>query len=562
MLLLAPAIVPALQPSSATPEPRRRRGIWSSRRLKLDLADSTLPLVQKRGASGLLLPKNASSELSIIVPTYPLHFRKAVDLVQSVRLNVRSSQRVLTLLVVSASNEKPALLRLLRAHDALYWWVRVASLFDVSTCAAQASGDAELLAANATQFRRAQGYDKFVLQASKKTLGALCVGARHALLLDSESLIVRRVDLEAEVRSLHASVRPILFDSPSAGSSAWQNGGAETRSESTKLVERMFARACTDGTVTCAPWDASPTTGRMYGFSLGYFWLFPTAMMDGFVRLLRRLHGSYWRAMRHISAFPGKWFGELALFVYMLHIDADRDRYRAVDVQELLRTHVPELAGNLSEHLWGDLLPRHVDGMCALYHSTSGAMPAWRVKPERAAGSDSDASLFGPSTPATHIELLKRCKPIYLITSAQSRLFVSHALRRRPELPTCPVEMRSVRGTFELTLPELGSNATCSHPALTATSLMDIREGCDVEETAVTSRCRWCSDMPTAQECARSAFVDPWRRPASHLLFVRRCMWMGGACFTQPESERCDAQSGGRRTYSCQLDNLLGAEAG
>ena len=513
------------------------------------------------GLPKLRVPANASNELAIIVPTYPLHFRKAIDLIRSVRLNVRSARRVLTLLVVSASDEKPALRGLLKEHGALYWWVHVASLYDVSACAADASGDAALLAANATQFRRARGYDKFVLQSSKKTLGALCVGTRHALLLDSESLIVRRVDLEAEVRSLHASVRPILFDSPSAGSSARQNGGAETRSASTRLVERVFARACTDGTVACAPWDASPATGRMYGFSLGYFWLFPTAIMRGFVRLMRRLHGSYWRAMHRISTLPGKWFGELALFVYMLHIAADRLRYHAVDVQALLRTHVPELAGNLSEHLWGDLMPRHVDGMCALYRSMGGAMPAWRVKPEALSGSESDASsLAGSSTAETHVELLRRCTPIYLITSAQSRAFVSYALRRRPELPSCAVAMRlGAAGTFEL-LSAHEEDGSCRRPTLPATRLVDIRQRCGVSETAATSdgRCRWCTDMLTAHECMRSAFVDPWKRRAHPTLFVRRCVWMGGACVTQPEAERCDAQrgGGGRRTYTCLLDSL------
>ena len=64
-------------------------------------------------ASALAAEKNASTDLSIIVPTYPLHFRKAVDLVRSVRLNVRSARRVLTLLVVSSIHEKPALRRLL-----------------------------------------------------------------------------------------------------------------------------------------------------------------------------------------------------------------------------------------------------------------------------------------------------------------------------------------------------------------------------------------------------------------------------------------------------------------
>ena len=45
-------------------------------------------------ASALTAEKNASTVLSIIVPTYPLHFRKAIDLVRSVRLNVRSARRV------------------------------------------------------------------------------------------------------------------------------------------------------------------------------------------------------------------------------------------------------------------------------------------------------------------------------------------------------------------------------------------------------------------------------------------------------------------------------------
>jgi len=241
-------------------------------------------------------------------------------------------------------------------------------------------------------------------------------------------------------------------------------------------------------------------------------------------------------------------------------------------MQALLRVHVPELAGNLSEHLWGDLLPRHVDGMCALYRSLGpGAMPAWRVKPEARSGSESDASLFGASTAETHLALLRSCAPIYLITSAQSRGFVSHALRRRPELPSCAAAMRRLPGTFELMLADddtsttsrSNGSATCSRPRLSATRLADMRQGCGVQEGAASSngRCRWCTDLPTAHECARSAFVDPWKRRAPHALFVRRCVWMGGECVTQPEAERCDAQpgGGGRRTYSCQLDDLLGA---
>ena len=45
-----------------------------------------------------------------------------------------------------------------------------------------------------------------------------------------------------------------------------------------------------------------------------------------------------------------------------------------------------------------------------------GAMPAWRVKPDRGSGADSDdASMFGRAKPQTHLELLQRCKPIYLV---------------------------------------------------------------------------------------------------------------------------------------------------
>ena len=44
-----------------------------------------------------------------------------------------------------------------------------------------------------------------------------------------------------------------------------------------------------------------------------------------------------------------------------------------------------------------------------------GAMPAWRVKSDRGSGADSDASMFGGAKPQTHLELLQRCKPIYLV---------------------------------------------------------------------------------------------------------------------------------------------------
>ena len=69
------------------------------------------------------------------------------------------------------------------------------------------------------------------------------------------------------------------------------------------------------------------------------------------------------------------------------------------------------MAGNLTEHLWGQVLPRHVDGLCSMYSAKPmrGAMPAWRVRPEMGSGADSDASNFGVAETRTHLELLQRC---------------------------------------------------------------------------------------------------------------------------------------------------------
>ena len=295
----------------------------------------------------LQLPKNVSSEVAIVVPTHPQHFLKVVDLLRSTKRNVRSVQRVLTLVIVSVGFEKPQLARVLKQHSAHYWWVRIASLQEASACGssllAKRDGVFDPLTANGTGL----GFDKFVLQSSKKTLGAMCVPQRHVLMLDSESLFVRHVDLEAEVRAIaSAEAWPILYDAPSAGSAVRQNGGAETRIASASLVAKVLQRLCARavGGLRCEPWDSSAETGRMYGFSLGYFWLFPTAVVRGFVGALRRAYGSYWSAMEAVGAHAGKWFGELALYVFMLHVHPGRRRYAAVDAQGLLRRHVPDRA--------------------------------------------------------------------------------------------------------------------------------------------------------------------------------------------------------------------------
>ena len=300
-----------------------------------------------RLVSQLQFPKNVSNDVAVVVPTHPVHFGKVVDLLRSTKRNVRSMQRVLTLLIVSVGFEKPQLARVLKQHSVLYWWVRIVSLQEASTCGsglqAKREGVFDPLTANGTRL----GFDKFVLQSSKKTLIATCVPQRHVLMLDSESLFVRHVDLEAEVRAIaSAEAWPILYDAPSAGSAARQNGGAKTRIAAASLVAKVLQRLCAraGGGHRCEPWDSSAETGRMYGFSLGYFWLFPTAVVRGFVAALRRAYGSYWSAMEAVSANAGKWFGELALYVFMLHVHSGRRRYAAVDAQGLLRRHVPDRA--------------------------------------------------------------------------------------------------------------------------------------------------------------------------------------------------------------------------
>ena len=300
-----------------------------------------------RLVSQFQFPKNVSNDVAVVVPTHPVHFGKVVDLLRSTKRNVRSMQRVLTLLIVSVGFEKPQLARVLKQHGVLYWWVRIVSLQEASTCGsglqAKREGVFDPLTANGTRL----GFDKFVLQSSKKTLIATCVPQRHVLMLDSESLFVRHVDLEAEVRAIaSAEAWPILYDAPSAGSAARQNGGAKTRVAAASLVANVLQRLCAraGGGHRCEPWDSSAETGRMYGFSLGYFWLFPTAVVRGFVAALRRAYGSYWSAMEAVTANAGKWFGELALYVFMLHVHSGRRRYAAVDAQGLLRRHVPDRA--------------------------------------------------------------------------------------------------------------------------------------------------------------------------------------------------------------------------
>ena len=184
-----------------------------------------------------------------------------------------------------------------------------------------------------------------------------------------------------------------------------------------------------------------------------------------------------------------------------------------------------------------------------------GAQPAWRIKPEGGSGADSDSSIFGVSKPRTHLELLQRCKPIYLITSAQSRLFVSYALHRRVELPPCLVGLKFAAGDMRLRFAP--ADATCRTPELPAANLTDIRKGCI--GTAGSSDCRWCSDVHTAHTCSASAFIDPWHTVKS-AIFLRRCLWTSnGNCGTLPESELCTIQpnsvSGRRGTYLCQLDD-------
>ena len=55
---------------------------------------------------------------------------------------------------------------------------------------------------------------------------------------------------------------------------------------------------------------------------------------------------------------------------------------------------------------------------------------------------------------------LTRCKPIYLITSAQSRSFVAFALHRRVELPSCLVGLKLAAGGNQMRWVLLGLYCT------------------------------------------------------------------------------------------------------
>ena len=179
---------------------------------------------------------------------------------------------------------------------------------------------------------------------------------------------------------------------------------------------------------------------------------------------------------------------------------------------------------------------------------------------------------------------LTRCKPIYLITSAQSRSFVAFALHRRVELPSCLVGLKLAAGGNQMRwvparailyglrphlrwthllwlLNTAQANAGRSRrhvpharaargephlltltpttpdpspsPSPNQASLTDIRKGCvGPAGSKQTSDCRWCSDVTTAHACRTSAFIDPWHtESAKGAIHLRRCLWTsGGVC--------------------------------
>ena len=363
--------------------------------------------------------------VSLVVPTYPKHFAPATNFVKSVAKFVRNTQM---LFVVTTDVERASFAAVLanastptvslpnRAN------VTIRTLWEACQCGSQAGGDAEFLAEHEQQLKMgATGLmDKFVLQSSKKMMGALCTRARYVLMSDSESLFVRDVDLAEEVRRLATWQRRIVYDAPSSKRSdspsrgAWRNLGGEVRSSALRTVEQYLNVS---------------TRGRYYGFSFGYFWLFPTEIIRGFVELCRVRHGSYWRSLLPMASSdnpvldlaPGWdttqriWFGELALFTYMLHVHENAADYEPVDAQALLRTYVPPLAGTLTEHLHCCIERKHHDGLARMYRSLNGSWPVWMA--------DSDNGRVEGT-----LGLLRSSHDIYLLTSQQPEAVVQYAI--------------------------------------------------------------------------------------------------------------------------------------
>ena len=367
----------------------------------------------------------SGASVSLVVPTYPKHFAQATNLVKSVAKFVRNAQM---LFVVTTDAERASFAAVLanastptvslpqRAN------VTIRTLWEACQCGAQAGGDAEFLAEHEQQLKAgATGMmDKFVLQSSKKMMGALCTGSRYVLMSDSESLFVRSVDLAEEARRLATWRRQIVYDSPSSkhhdspSRGFWRNLGGEVRSSALRTVEQYLNVS---------------THGRYYGFSFGYFWLFPTEIIRDLLEHCRMRHGSYWRSLLPmaqsdnpvVDLSPGWdpsqriWFGELALFTYMLHVHGQAADYDPVDAQALLRTHVPPLAGTLTEHLHCCVDKRHHDGLARMYSSLNGSWPVWMADsdPERVEGT---------------LGLLRASRDIYLLTSQQPAAIVQYAI--------------------------------------------------------------------------------------------------------------------------------------
>ena len=359
------------------------------------------------------------ASVALVVPTYPKHFPQAVNLAKSVARYVINS---MMLYVATTDAEREAFTAALAQastptvslQDAAN--VTVRTLWEACQCGADAGGDRDFLAENERQLRAGGSglMDKFVMQSSKKVLGAMCVNARFVLLTDSESIFVRQVDLAADALRLASWPRRILYDSPARPrNSDWRrNIGSGVRSTALSTVEQFF----------------NVSTGhRYYGFSLGYYWLFSRELVRDFLVYCRRSrHGSYWRSVLKLAVSnnplndlvesePARvWFGELALFVFMLHVHPKRANYLPTDAQALLTTFVPRLAVFQTEHLHCCVRKEHHAGLARLYASLNGSWPVWMA--------DTDPALHDGT-----LGLLRSTKQIYLLTSQQAG-FVEYAI--------------------------------------------------------------------------------------------------------------------------------------
>ena len=483
------------------------------------------------------------ASVALVVPSYPKHFPQAVNLAKSIARYVINS---MMLYVATTDAEREAFTAALAQastsavslQDAAN--VTVRTLWEACQCGADAGGDRDFLAENERQLRAGGSglMDKFVMQSSKKVLGAMCVNARFVLFTDSESIFVRQVDLAADALRLASWPRRILYDSPARPrNSDWRrNIGSGVRSTALSTVEQFF----------------NVSTGhRYYGFSLGYYWLFSRELVRDFLVYCRRSrHGSYWRSVLKLAVSnnplndlvgsdPARvWFGELALFVFMLHVHPKRANYLPTDAQALLTTFVPRLAVFQIEHLHCCVRKEHHAGLARLYASLNGSWPVWMA--------DTDPALHDGT-----LGLLRSTKQIYLLTSQQAG-FVEYAIGVGDEWASS--SGRPSRGARQ---PAAADETASSQPQFCPTPEPDVALLVGGMERGLLSEPRmWLS--------LRRNVLDQFApRTSELLLFLKTFEWQVGDAW-QPSSSRgsllrtstATDEEAARRTWARALEVL------